>query len=72
MFPPIWKDTTIFSETQDRTMRIFNKQLQELECEDPKVLFNETPKFLSKLAEEFSDADIARCGRLLRCLQNCS
>jgi len=40
LFPPVWTKYTLFSEMQESSVCIYNNELEDLEYEDPFMLFD--------------------------------
>ena len=51
LFPPVWTKYTLFSEMQEPAISIYNHELEDLEYEDPFILFDKNVN--SKLSQQF-------------------
>ena len=51
LYPQIWQDYTFFSHIKDPVMVAYNKELQDLQYEDPNKIFDSSQdsKFAQKI-----------------------
>ena len=67
LYPPIWQNQSFFSQTQDIVIKPYNNDVEDLEFENPNIIFNrgETDKNLmqisaSKSLNEYLDLDASK------------